>query len=500
MPVCSLSANRSNLMSIDRTGSDAPQFRLLSEDKIRSIDDASLRVLEEVGLQVAHKEARDLLVGAGAILEDEALVKVPRSLVKEALETAPGSFTIYDRNGEEALHLGVGKTYYGAGVTNLAYMDIDGERRDFTLPDIADVAFLSDALPNIDFVAQPGVVRPSQDMRVELVNHLEFFEMVTHTTMPLVVLLADGPTLADVYEMADAVVGGRDAFCEKPFVVPYLNPVSPLLFNPDTVDKLFLAADRDTPVVVQSAPPVGGSSPVTVVSGLVVSAAESLMGLVLSQLRNPGSPFITGVVPFVMDMRSGNTAATGPDMLKMMIAMGELAHFWGIPSLGVGGGGDAKLPDEQAAFDCVHFSQGVVLGGVDMSFDAGCLECGLLFSPEVLVFADEAIGMHKRFAEGLHVDDATIALDVIKEVGPGGFFLGHQHTRDYFRELWEPTLTSWEPRDMWEERGSKTMGDRARDRVAGIRAEHSVPPLPDAVLTEMREIITRREALLEDED
>jgi len=487
-------------MGIDRTRADAPMVRVLTEEKIQRIHDSALEVLEEVGLQVVHEGARALLLDAGAKPEGEDVIRIPRAVVAEAIKSAPSSFTVYNREGDEALLLGAGNTYYGAGVTNLAYIDIDGERRNFLLSDIADTALMADALPNIDFVATPGVVRPTEDMRVELANHYEFVEMVTHTKMPLVVLVADGATLEDVYEMADAVAGGKEAFCEKPFVVPYLNPVSPLLMNPETIDKLFIAADRKTPAVLQAAPQVGGSSPVTVVSTLVIAAAESLTGLVLSQLRNPGTPFITGVVPFVMDMRTGGVAATGPDMLLFMIAMGEIARFWGIPSLGVGGGTDSKVPDEQAAFDAAYYSQGAVLGGTDMSFDAGCLECGLLFSPEVLVYADEAIGMHKRFMGGLEVNDTTLALDVIKEVGPAGLFLGHQHTLDHFRELWDPTLLSWEPRDIWTTRGSKTMGDRAKEKVAKLRAEHSVDQLPDGVLAMMRAVIERRAAILPEDD
>lgn len=487
-------------MSIDRNSPDAPKFQLLTDEKVRAIHDGAITVLEDVGIEVAHSEAREMLLANGAALEGENLIKTPRSLVGRALESAPGHFSLYDRNGHEAIKLGAGMTYYGAGVTNLAYREIDDDLHDFTLEDMGKVAHLADALPNIDFVATPGVIKQRPDLRVELIDQMAFVRLSANTTMPLVILTPDPYQLEDIYEMCDLIAGGAEAFNSKPFMMPYLNPVSPLLFNPETVGKLFLAADRGTPVCLQSAPPVGGSAPVTVAAGLVISAAESLLGLVLSQLRNPGTPFVTGVVPFVMDMRSGNTAATGPDMLLMMIAMGEIAKFWSIPSLGVGGGGDSKVPDEQAAFEAVHYSQGVVFGGVDMSFDAGCLECGLLWTPEVLCYADEAIGMHGGFIQGLKVDDTTLALEVIKEVGPGGFFVGHQHTRDHFRELWDPTLTSWEPRDMWEERGSLTMLERARAKIRKLREEHVVDPLPQAVVDAMQAVIDRRADTLEPED
>ena len=487
-------------MNIDRNSPDAPQFRLLTDEKIRAIHDGAMTVLEEVGIEMAHEGARQMLLAAGGTVEEEILVKIPRDLVDRALTTAPGTFSLYDRNGRETIKLGAGVTYYGAGVTNLAYMDIDGDRHDFTLEDIGKVAHLADALPNIDFVATPGVIKPSPEHRVELVDQLAFIQLVSNTTMPLVILTPDAYQMEDIFEMADLVAGGRDALRERPFMMPYLNPVSPLVFNPATVDKLFLAVDRGVPVCVQAAPPLGGSAPSTMAAGLVICAAESLMGLVLSQVRNPGTPFVTGIVPFVMDMRSGNTATTSPEVLLMIIAMGELARSWSIPSLSSGSGSDSKVPDEQAGFEVSYHSQAVMLGGVDMSFSAGRLECGLLHSPEVMVFADEAIGMHRRFAQGLKVDEATLALDVIEEVGPGGFFLGHQHTRDHFRGMWEPTLTSWEPRDVWESQGSTTMLERAREKVARLRQEHVVEPLQQDVLSAMQAVIDRRAALLPEND
>ena len=487
-------------MSIDSNGPDAPAFRLLTEEKLRAIHDGAVHVLANVGVEVAHEGAREILLSAGGTQEAEMLIKIPGGLVDDSIASAPARFSLYDRNGEEALELGAGHTYYGAGVTNLAYLDIEGDPHDFTLADIGRVAFLADALPNIGFVATPGVIKPTRDTRIELLDQMAFLEMVTNTTMPLVVLTPDAYQMEDILEMAELIAGGPDALRSRPFVMPYLNSVSPLVFNPETVDKLFLAADRGLPVCVQAAPPVGGSVPVTIAAGLVVAAAETLMGLVLSQLRNPGTPFVSGVVPFVMDMRSGNTATTSPDIMKMQIAMGELTRRWGVPSLTSGAGSDSKIPDEQAGFEVPYYTQGAMLGGTDMSFSAGRLECGLLHSPVLLVYADEAIGMHERFIRGLEVSETTLALDVIKEVGPGGFFVGHQHTRDHFRELWEPTLTSWEPRDLWESRGSTTMLERAKAKVARLREEHEGEPLPPELLVKLQAVIDRRAAQLPEED
>lgn len=488
-------------MGIDRTGTNAPSFRLLDDDKVRALHEGALTVLAEVGLHVVHDEARRMLLDAGGTCEDELLVKVPRAMVEDALASAPSSFTLYDRNGEEALHLGAGHTYFGSGVTNLAFIDIDeAEPHDFTLDDIGRVAFLADALDSIDFVSTPGVIKPKGDQRIELVEQQSFLQMITNTTMPLVVLTPDAYQMEDIFEMAALVAGGDDALAAKPFLLPYLNTVTPLLVNPETVDKLFLAADRGIPACVQAAPPVGANVPVTIAGGIVVGAAETLMGLVLSQLRRPGTPFVSGITPFVMDMRSANTATTTPEIVHMVIAMGELTRSWGLPSVGTSACSDSKTPDEQVAFEIPYYTQAVVLGGMDLCFNVGRMECGLLHSPIALVYADEAVRMHERFQQGLEVNDETLALDVIAEVGPSGFFLGHQHTLDHFRQMWDPHLSSWEPRPMWEERGSTTMLERAKDRVRTLRAEHQVEPLPPETLAAMQAVIDRRAASLPDED
>jgi trimethylamine--corrinoid protein Co-methyltransferase len=139
--------------------------------------------------------------------------------------------------------------------------------------------------------------------------------------------------------------------------------------------------------------------------------------------------------------------------------------------------------------------------GMDMTFDVGCLDCGLAFSPELLTIGDEMISIYRAMFKGLDVSEEAIAVDVVKEIGPGGFFLGQQHTLDLFRDLWSPSLLAWEPRNMWQERGGTTLRERAIEKVASLLETHEVPALPDEVLAGMRAIIDARVALIEpDED
>jgi trimethylamine--corrinoid protein Co-methyltransferase len=467
----------------------------LTESDLDALHEAALRVLEAPGARIMTQEARDLLVANGGVLEGEDTVAIPRRLVERALSTAPKRFWIHDRAGEPALELGAGNVYVGAGVTNLNYLDPrDFQVKEFTIGFTAESTKLADALPNLDFVATPGVTRPSGELPLEIVNQEEFLAMVTNTTKPLMVLIAGEPELRDIYDMAELVAGGADALREKPFVMPYLNSVSPLLFNPETIDKLFLAADRGLPAACQAAPQVGATGPVTIAGTVVISAAETLVGLVLSQLRNPGTPFISGTVPFLMDMRFGTVTAGGPDGLRFMVAMGQLCRRWGLPMVGMSFGGDSKDADEQGALEAGFYGFGTVLGGVDLVFDAGCLEGGLLFSPELLVISDELAGMTKKAVEPIVVDEETIALDVIRAVGPGNVFLGEDHTLAHFRELWNPLVLSWEGRREWEAAGSKTLRARCREKVFEVWEHHEVPPLPGEVLEGMRAIIERRRA------
>jgi trimethylamine--corrinoid protein Co-methyltransferase len=468
----------------------------LSESDLGRLHAAALEVLRDPGARITRPEARDLLVRNGATLEGEDLVRIPPELVEQALEAAPSHFTIFDRNGEPAMDLGAGNVYVGAGVTNLNYLDPrDSSVGPYTLEATAESALLADALPNIDFVATPGVTRPSDDLPLHVVNQFEFLAMVTSTTKPLMPLIAGGPELADIYDMAALVAGGPDALRERPFLVPYLNSVSPMLFNPETLDKLFVAVDRGMPVCCQAAPQVGATGPVTVAGTLVVSAAETLVGLVLAQLRRPGTPFVSGTVPFIMDMRFGTVTAGGPDGVRFMLAMGQLCRRWGLPLVGMSFGGDAKDADEQAALETAFYGFGTVLGGVDLVFDAGCIEGGLLFSPELLVIADELVGMTRRAVEPIEVSDETIALEVIRSVGVGNVFLGEEHTLRHFRELWSPRLLSWDGRLQWETAGAKTLRERARERVLHLWETHQVPALPEDVLDGMRAVIERRRSM-----
>jgi len=485
--------------AIDRPPSihdaDAPSFRVLSDLQRQRIHEAAAGLLADPGVRITTREARTLLLDGGATLHGEEVVRIPASLVENALASAPRTFALHGRDGSPRAFLGEGRAYFGTGVTALAYEDpATGKVDDFTLEDFAALARLTDALPNLDFIASPGVVRAGPALPQAIVNQREFMALVTGTTKPIMPLVEDATALADIFEMAAIVAGGREALRERPFLVPYLNSVTPLMFNSETLDKLLLTADWGLPVVCQAAPTLGATGPVTIAGTAVLCAAETLAGLVMAQLRRPGTPYVAGSMPMAMDMRTGDVTGGGAPGLLVYLAGVEMARYWGLPQVGSGGSADSKIADEQGAREAGVAIVQDVLEGVDLSFDVGSLEMGLTTSAIQVVMADEVIEVARGMLRGVPTDDESLALDVIRDVGIGGHFLATRHTARHQRELWMPTLTSWESRRSWEEQGSRSMRERARDRAVELIASHRPPDLPEATLAAMAAVIDRRRA------
>jgi trimethylamine--corrinoid protein Co-methyltransferase len=241
---------------------------------------------------------------------------------------------------------------------------------------------------------------------------------------------------------------------------------------------------------------MGATAPVTLAGAIAIAAAETLAGLVLSQLKRPGTPFLTGTVPFGMEMWKGNVTNGGPTSLRFMVAIGELARRWRLPLVGVSAGGDSKLPDEQAAIDLTYYLFGAALGGVDLVFDAGNIEGALQYSPEVAVMADEVVSMVRGALEPVEVSEATLALDAIRSAGIGGTFLGEAHTLANFRSVWMPKLLDWNARDDWTAAGSTTLRQRAATRARDLIASHEPEPLPPELVDALEDVIRRRAASL----
>jgi trimethylamine--corrinoid protein Co-methyltransferase len=455
---------------------------MLSPDQLEELFNGALHVLETIGLDIHHAEARDILADAGAWV-DGIRTRIPRHVVERSLATAPRCFTIYARDGDPArdIHIGPGRAHFGPGPTPPNFIDVETlERRPFVQEDARIVATVVDALPNIDFCESLGTV---SDVHPDLAAAYEFATMFPSTSKPIVAWSYGWDDSADIHAIAVAEAGGQEAFERRPNYVHYCEPLSPLVANEEALSKLIFCARHRVPVIYTPIPLAGGTGPVTAAGNIIQAAVDSWAGLVVAQHLRPGLPFFMGSVLSVMDMSAMILAYGAPELSLMMAGLTELAHYVGLPLWQTGGCTDSKCLDEQAALEGALSCYFSALCGGDLCHDVGYTESGMTGSILQTVMMDEAIGYSRRITRGIEVNEDTLATDVIHNVGPDGHYLYEEHTMRHFKtEFWYPTLCDRHNYEEWEETGRKTMQQRVIERTREILATHTPPPVkPETV-------------------
>lgn len=452
-----------------------PSVTFLSEvDRLR-IHEAVLEVLESTGMTLQHPGALELLKSAGCPTEGDQ-VRIPRRLVEEALQSAPRSIRVYDREGGLAMDLGGRRGYYGTGSDLMHRLDgATGERRRTTLEDIRSAARLCDALPNIDFLmsfAHPHEVDPAR-------CYVESFRaMAESSTKPIVNTADSRQDLAAMWEMAKILRGGEAALREKPYWIQYDEPISPLKHPFKSVDKLLFCAATGMPVIYSPAPIAGSTAPMTVAGHVVQGLAECFFGLVIHQLAAPGAPFLMGVGPAVLDMVTSQCSYNAPEYLLSLMAMVEMSKHVDIPNWGYAGTSDSQIPDAQAGVEGGLVTFLSALSGSNLNHDVGYLDFGLTGCLEWVVIMDEVIDQIRRLQRGIPVNPETMAVPVIAEGGRRGQFLTHPHSLRHVRSVqWRPKLMNRQGYDRWAAAGAPTLVDKAAARVQQILATHRPRPI-----------------------
>ncbi len=471
-----------------------PGIRLLSEDQKVEIHSATLELLRRTGVDVLVPEVRELLKKAGCWIDGER-VRIPSQLIEWAIRSAPSRVVLCDRNGNPAMELEGRKGYYGTGSDTPFVIDAyTGERRQAVLGDIANIAKLVDALPNIDFLMCMGI---ASDVTDKISDLYHFREMVTNTTKPIIYTAWDRQNLEDIVEMAEAVAGGADALQRNPFMALYSEPISPLTHAEESCQKLLFLAEKGLPVVYTPGMMIGATAPVTIAGALVQANAEALSGLLITQLARAGTPFIGAGGILFMDMTKGLISYAAPEFMLAMTAFSEMNHFYKLPIFSFSGCTDAKVFDQQAAAEGAIWMMVTALGGGNLIHDVGYIESGMTASYDHLVAMDEVAGLVKRFMSGIEISAETMALDAIDDVGPGGHFLEHEHTYKHFRRNWVPKLFDRASRDDWEMDGSLTMGQRANAKVRHIFETHEPAPAKTEITQILNNVIRRAEERLQ---
>ncbi len=467
-------------------------LNILTRDQCDEIHYATLEVLADVGVNVFDEEALALLNKSGARVEGNR-VRIPAWMVQESLVTAPCRVSVYNREGKPAMMLEKGRCYYGAGSDTPFTMDIyTGERRKSVKQDVVNFSRICEHLEHIDFVMSMALASDAPTMN-SFVHQFE--AMVMNTRKPIVYTAADARDLADIVAMAEAIAGGRDALASNPFIVLYDEPSSPLQHTAEAVEKLLFLAEKRLPVIYIPAVMMGATGPVTAAGAIVVANCEILSGLVIHQLKMKGAPFVYGGGVPPMDMKTQVCSYGAPEEHQNCAALITMAaNYYHLPVFTTAGCTDAVVFDQQAGMEAGFNLLSSSLAGGNFIHDLGYIASGMTSSAEMLVLCDEAVGMIKHYLKGIEITPETLALDVIKSVGPGGNFIAEQHTLDHFKNhLFFPELLNRQAIDKWEEGGAKNFEQRANQKVREILERDPACSLPEDVAAKVKAIVAKRD-------
>ncbi|BBO70667.1 trimethylamine methyltransferase MttB [Desulfosarcina alkanivorans] len=452
-----------------------PRLQVVSEDQIAQIHMATLDVLERTGVKITHPKALEILAGAGAAVNGDR-VRIPAWLVEDAIRKAPSRIVLGTRTGERNVFLERDKSYFGPSLDCVDYQDPRTHKRSrFISEHVKTTAALCDALPHFQWCMTIGM---ADDVPADIADRIIARNVFENCVKPLVFCCKDTNSIKDTYEMALLLCGGREAFDAAPTIVHYSEPISPLVYFDPAIEKVMYCAEKGIPLINFPAPQCCGSSPATFAGALVQASAESLSGLVVHQLVNPGAPFIYGAFTTIMDMRSTIFSYGAVEMSLMTAAMAQMAQSYGLPFFGTAGATDAKFCDAQAGAEAALQILSAAAAGSGLVHDCSSwMDHGSVASPEFMVLVHDIVDSVDHYMQGIPVTEETLALDVIHRVGPGGHYLQDPHTLKHFKTIKYSDIFERMVYDQWKTAGAKTFEQRLQAETLK-KMEHRPEPLP----------------------
>ncbi|MGQ3277469.1 MAG: trimethylamine methyltransferase family protein [Shinella sp.] len=470
-----------------------PPIQVMSTDEIESIHRASMRLLRDTGMEIMHEESRKLLRQAGADVDEAPQrVRFDPAFIEEKIRTAPSSFTLQARNPARNLVVGDGSLIYAATGGPAFVSDLDRGRRAGNYADMCDYIRVVQSLNIIH--QEGGCPCEPTDLPPDS-RHLDFYHAAIRLTDKNWQCWAlGGYRVEDAIDMLSITLQqSREQLKNNPATLTIINSNSPLRLDIPMGEGLCAMSRAGQPIALTPFTLSGAMSPVTIAGALTQQNAEALALIALAQIVNPGAPVLYGGFTSNVDMRTGSPAFGTPEYAKAQIASGQLARRYGVPfrSSNVTA---SNAVDVQAAYESGMSLWGTVMGGVHLvEHAAGWLEGGLTASFEKLILDAEMLQMMRSFLDPIVVDDASMAVDTIGEVGPGGHFFGTNHTLERFENaFYEPMLSDWRNFENWQEGGSRTGTERANGIWKELLRTYEQPPLDPAIDEELEAFVARR--------
>lgn len=471
-----------------RRPSKMMKISLLTKAEIEKIHHASLEILSSVGVEIPHEDTVKLFRESGAdVCRDSKRVKIQPELVQKCLDSARKQYILYGRDRTKQAKFGMGERNYNSIAGEALWLDEEKlERRYAVLDDVDTAVRLCDALSRVNVV---GAMVDPHDVPKQVQDVAVLSRMLKNTTKPITFWFNTRESARYISEMLIAVAGNETQVSKYPITYNFLEPISPLRFAVNGIDLLYEFARFPLPVSIGPMAQAGATGPVTLAGTLVQENAEILAGICITQLICPATPVCYGGIPHTMDMRTTQMVFGGPEQALMAVAMTEIGKYYGLPVYINVGLTDSKIPDAQAGLECgITLATGVA-AGADIFGHLGICGVDQATSLTMLVMQHELIGYIERLMQGLAVNDDTLAIEIIKSVGPGGNYLAEMHTAEHYStEHWFPNMLDRQFFDQWAKNGKTDMAGRCKEMKEELLNTHQPEPLPDEVAKEIEKI------------
>lgn len=461
----------------------------IDEEKCREIAEASFRILADTGCVVHNAEARRLLVENGCSADSET-VRIPAEVTRKAIASAPSTVTLYNRVGEPAMTLAPGNVYFGPAITITGIADPKtGKVRPAVLSDCKNAATVMDALDNISWAS--ALVSPS-DVPSEVSDLKELYSVLTSTDKPVMYWAQSTENLGAEFEMFEAIAGNEERLRERPFMIDLVCPMDPLTHTDDGLAQILYLARHSAPAVYIAGIGMGLTGPATIAGTVALGIADTLVGLIVSQLACPGAPFVASKFTDNVDMRTMSVTHSNPEMLLANMVTADVFRYLDLPFCLNFGGTDSGQADQVSAFDKGVQIYAALLSGTNMNFALGAYESGVCARLEDLVLSNEMASFLEKMVAPVEVSEETLAEDVIDEVGPGGSFLTEEHTLDHLYDFWQADILYPRTNDLDKDRNRISPAKGAENRVEEILAKGSAHPLSEEITQKLDAIIEKK--------
>ena len=466
------------------------RFEILTKTQIEKIHETSLRILEQIGLDFGYPPALEVLKKGGAKVDGQRVL-FPSRLVEAQISKAPRRFTLHARNPKYNVVVGGSNMVLTPGFGAAFVTDLENGRRKATMKDYENFVKLTGASANLDILS--GTVVEPTDVPYESRHAHMIYAAMKYSDKCFMGSTMGAKGARDSIRMASILVGDEGQLAEKPAMISILGSLSPLKYDERMLGGLMEYARAGQPLLISCLAIAGATGPVTLAGNLALQNAEVLAGIVLAQLVREGTPVVLGGASSNTEMRNGTLSIGSPEMALNTAATAQMANYYKLPVRSGGAVCDAKAPDAQAAYESMMSLLMARVSGINFVLhSAGILESYNCMSYEKFIIDDEMCGMVKRIERGYEVNPDTLALDVIKEVGPGGHFLDKDHTFDHFRtEFFQPQLSNRDDFVSWQASGSPQSMQTANKKYKDILETYEAPELPADVDTDLQKFIEK---------